>query len=208
MNMQQHILVCLCEPPTPSLKAWGNNIRRRHLLQEGWFLLVSGKTQSWNGFWGSQRALWLWQTWKYHRPLSAIKSDNFKKKHHQDNSETIRAGLKVQDPASYRVLSPIMWHEIRRSQWKIWKSVFQTNDTKELKTQGAKCQGPAKRPLYISENKTKQNKNYQWQCVLKVFKKILQLPPACPQSDAIPKQMTMGMGVLKMQKGCNQSVLG
>ena len=59
--------------------ARSSNIRRRHLLQEGCFLFNSAKTQSWNGFWGSQRALWLWQTWKYHGPLLAIKSDNLKK---------------------------------------------------------------------------------------------------------------------------------
>ena len=38
--------------------------------------------------------------------------------------------------------SKIVWHEIRWSPWKVWKSVFQTNGTKELKTQGAECQGP------------------------------------------------------------------
>ena len=46
---------------------------------------------------------------KYHGPLSAIKSDKLKKKYrHQELSEIIRARLKAQDPASCRVLSPIV----------------------------------------------------------------------------------------------------
>ena len=80
-----------------------------------------------------------WQTWKYHRPLSPTKSDKLKKQDHQDNSKTIRPGFKAQDPDACRVLSPIMLHEIRWSPWKVWKSVFQTNHTKELKTQGTEC---------------------------------------------------------------------
>ena len=55
----------------------------------------------------------------------------------------LEPGSKAQDPASCRVLSPILWHKIRWFPWKVWKSALQTNNTKELKTQGAQCQGPA-----------------------------------------------------------------
>ena len=58
-----------------SLKQRSSNIRRRHLLQEVCFSLVSTKTWSSSGVQGSQRVLWLWQTWKYHGKISAIKSD-------------------------------------------------------------------------------------------------------------------------------------
>ena len=66
---------------------------------------------------------------------------NWKKRRHQELSETTRVGLKAQDQASCRVLSPILWHKIRWYPLKMEKFVFQTNGIKELKTQGAKCQG-------------------------------------------------------------------
>ena len=117
--------------------AWSWGSHEKTLIAR--LLFICAKTRSWNGIWGIQRLLWPWQTWKYHGLLSAIKLDNLKKLHHQGNSETIRAGRKAKDPASCRILSPIMWHEIRWSPWKVWKSVFQTNNTKELKTPGAEC---------------------------------------------------------------------
>ena len=40
-------------------------------------------------------------------------------------------------------MSPIVWHKIRWYPLKIEMSVFQTNDRKELKTQGTECQDPA-----------------------------------------------------------------
>ena len=48
--------------------------------------------------------------------------------------------LKIQLLAEF--YPPSVWHKIRWYPWTIGKSVFQTNDTKELKTQGAECQGP------------------------------------------------------------------
>ena len=56
---------------------------------------------------------------------------------------------KAQDPASCRVLSPIVWHKIHWYPLKVEKSVFQTNDMKELKTQGPECQGPASLTLIV-----------------------------------------------------------
>ena len=100
------------------------------------------KTQSSGGFRSSQRALWPWQTWKYHWPLSAIKSDNLKKQHHQELLEATRARLKLKIQLLADFCPPGMWHKICWYPWKVWKSVFQTNDRKELKTQGAECQGP------------------------------------------------------------------
>ena len=71
------------------------------------------KTQSSGGFRSSQRALWPWQTWKYHWPLSAIKSDNLKKQHHQELPEATRARLKLKIQLLADFCPPGMRHKIR-----------------------------------------------------------------------------------------------
>ena len=121
-------------------------IRKRHISQNGCFSLSSTKTQSSSGFQRSQRVLWLWQTWKYHWPVLAIKKEKRKKK--RKNSATwsyqklLEPGLKLKIQLLAEFCPTSMWHKICWYPWRVGKSVLQINDTKELKTQSAKCQGP------------------------------------------------------------------
>ena len=103
--------------------------------------------------WDVQRTLWLWQTWEYHGPRRQSNRANWK-------NSVIRRYRKPLEPdlksSRSRVLTPIVWHQIRWSPWNVWKSVFQTNDTQEPKTQGAEWQGPGtpfQWPFFFSELK-------------------------------------------------------
>ena len=121
-----------------------SHIRRRHLLQEGCFSLVRAKTRSWNGFWGIQRALYDFDKPENITDLCQQSNrTNWKKSVIRTYRKPLELVLKLKtDPASCRVLSPIVWHKIRWYPLKIEKSVFQTNNPTEIKTQGTMCQGP------------------------------------------------------------------
>ena len=67
-----HVCITIWKLPIPSLRLRVSNIRRRHTSQDVCSLISSAKTQSSSGFQSSQRALWLWQTWKY-QTSTAIK---------------------------------------------------------------------------------------------------------------------------------------
>ena len=56
--------------------------------------------------------------------------------------KSLEPGLKLKIQPLAEFCPPSVWHKICWYLWTIWKSVFQTNDTKELKTQGVECQGP------------------------------------------------------------------
>ena len=65
------------------------------------------------------------------------------KKRHQDNSETIGSGLKFKIQLLAEFCHPLSDMKFADPRGKSESIVFQTNDTKELKTQGTECQGPA-----------------------------------------------------------------
>ena len=126
------------------------SIRRRHLLQESCFSLISTKTWSWNGFWSIQRALWPWQTWKYHRPLLAIKSDNLKNSVIRITWKPLKSGLKLKIQLLAEFCHPLCDMKFTDANEKSESLVFQTNKTKEPKTQGTES-GPCLQ-FYIKIN--------------------------------------------------------
>ena len=78
----------------------GSNIRRRLLSQEGCFSLAALKPETEMVSEASRGR------YDFDKPENI--TDLYRQSNHQDNWETIRAGLKAQDPASCRVLSPIV----------------------------------------------------------------------------------------------------
>ena len=122
----------------------------------------------------SERALWPSQTWKYHWSLSAIKSDNLKNSVIRSYRKLLELGFKLKIQLLQRFVHPTYDIKFADTREKFKKSVYQTNDTKELKTQGAECQGPdlILQSVYARTNartNTARMHWRHWQCEIKAY---------------------------------------